>query len=80
MPVAFGVAADDHPVQNVQRGEQRRGSVPLVLVRHLSMLKQNSPKVPKQNSPVFGFLVTSQLSRRFGSPFWAGLVFSAAAA
>ncbi len=28
----------------------------------------------------FGVLVTSQISRRFGSPFWAGLVFSARAA
>ena len=28
----------------------------------------------------FGFLAASQLSRRFGSPFWAGFVFSAAAA
>ena len=34
VPVALGVAADDRPVQNVQRGEQRRGTVPLVLVRH----------------------------------------------
>ena len=34
MPVALGVAADDRPVQDVHRGEQRRGSVPLVLVRH----------------------------------------------
>ena len=34
MPVALGVAADDRPVQNVHRGEQRRGAVPLVVVRH----------------------------------------------
>ena len=28
----------------------------------------------------FGVLAASQISRRFGSPFWAGLVFSARAA
>ena len=32
VPVALGVAADDRPVQNVHRGEQRRGAVPLVVV------------------------------------------------
>ena len=33
-PAALGVAADDRSVQGVQRGEQGRGSVPLVVVRH----------------------------------------------
>ena len=40
MPVVVGLVADDRPVQNVQRGEQRRGPVPLVLVRHRRGLPQ----------------------------------------
>ena len=38
------------------------------------------PKSAKAEFPTFWFLVTSQLSRRLWSPFWAALVFSAGAA
>ena len=34
MPVALHVAADDGAVEDVERGEQRRGAVPFVVMRH----------------------------------------------
>ena len=34
MPVALHVAADDRAVENIQRGEQRRRAVALVVVGH----------------------------------------------
>jgi len=34
MPVALHVASDDCPIENIQCGEQGRGSVSLVVVRH----------------------------------------------
>src|SRR3954453_2781383 len=34
MPVPLGAAADDGAIEHVQGGEQGRGAVPLVVVRH----------------------------------------------
>ncbi len=34
MAVALHVAADDRSVENIERGEQRRRAVPLVVMRH----------------------------------------------
>ena len=42
--MAVGVSADDRPIQNVQRGEQSRDTVPLLVERH----RRGLPRLSRQ--------------------------------